>query len=189
MILAQKLETGEVRYITVLAYDREYFTPLLKTFYSIESRVTALLDLGNLYQLGPSPYVKYCFDGSDEVHCQSLIRDHKNSRGVNKAKYSTVTELSKMEGCVLLFKDGKWHYCVGEDFIPELPILVPTRADNPMRSFDYRTLSDSDEITYLYGQDFKSWAELQVKSDKSGKPIFVFRGNKLIATINHPLNK
>ena len=189
MILAQQLQSEEVRYIEVVHYDRDAFTPLLKTFYPNETRVTALLDLGCLYQLGPTPYGMYRFDGTDEVHCQSLIRDHKNSRGTNKVKYATISELSKMTGYMFLFKDEKWHYFDGADFITELPISVPTPTANIMAGLEYRTFSEKDEIAYMYNSDFNSWAELQAKSDESGKPIFVFRGNKLITTINHPLNR
>ena len=189
MILAQQLQSGEVRYIEVAHYDRESFIPLLKTFYPNEVRVTALLDLGGLYQLGSTPYGMYRFDGTDEVHCQSLIRDHKNSRGANKVKYATISELSNMRGYIFLFKDGRWCYFDGVEFMPELPIELPIQKYNSMIGLEYRTLSKENEITQMYGTDLKSWAELQAKSDESGTPIFVFRGDKLITTINHPLNR
>ena len=189
MILAQQLQSGEVRYITIIAYSAERFTSLLRTFYPNEARVTALLDLGCLYQLGPSPYGKYSFEGRDKVHCQSLVRDHKESRGKNKVKYATLTELTKMKGHIFLFKDGRWCYFDGIEFIPGLPLDLPIPKSNPMAGLEYRTLSKDDEITHIYGADIKSWDELQAKSDESGKPIFVFRATKLITTINHPLNR
>ncbi len=194
MILAQQLEDNEVKYIIVSSYESETFIPLLTTFYPNEKRVTALMKLGSLQSLGPSPYGECTLGRFDPVHCAANIRDYQMSRGSNIAKIKEISKVMEKEGHIFLFRDGKWHYFNkdkkyfrGNDFTAELPTTIPQPRANPLEGLEYRTL-DSNSITSIYGSSFKEWSELENLSVESGKPIFVFRGNKLVTTINHPIN-
>lgn len=195
MILAQKLDSGELRYITVSIYQSDIFIHRLKTFYPNEKRVTALLDLGCLYSLGSSPYGKSTDDYNDTVHCEAHIRDLRGARGKNAPKYITTEKLMEKESHIFLFKDGKWHYYNrdkkyfrGDDFTSELPVTVPVAMSNPLEGLQYTTFNKINELSSIYSNSISSWSELESQSAESGKPIFVFRGNKLVTTINHPLN-
>ena len=110
MILAQQLDGDDVKYITVTSYESETFIPLLKTFYSNEKRVTALMKLGNLHLLGPSPYGEHNIGEYDPVHCLANIRDYQMSRGSNIAKIKELYKVKEKEGHIFLFRDGRWHY-------------------------------------------------------------------------------
>ena len=185
MILAQQLESGDVRYIRLARHDYTDVTPILKTFYTKESRASALLDLGSIYQLGPSPYGKYKFRELDVTHCIANIRDQRESRGRNIAKYASLSELQNIEGHKFLYKDGAWHYFDGTEFTASLPIRLSGAKENPMKGLEMRTFNREGDIVNQYN-DFKSWNEAVEYSTTEGKPIFIFRGNKLITTINHP---
>lgn len=66
---------GVVRYIAV-PYEEQYndVPRILGTFYSTDARVEALINLGNLVTLQPSPYKKWKGQ-SDTVNCRAEIRD------------------------------------------------------------------------------------------------------------------
>ena len=195
MILAQQLEGNDVKYITVTICLRDRFTSLLTTFYPNEQRVSALIKLGNLFQLAPSPYGKNVGGTDDPVHCLANIRDSQMSRGSNIAKIKDISKLKEKEGHIFLFRDGKWHYfnknkkCYsGDDFTTELPMTIPTEREDTLYGLEFKTI-DSNNISSIYGRSFETWSELERKSEESGQPIFVFRGNKLVYTINHPLKR
>lgn len=186
MILAQKLENGEIKYIQLFTYQRETTSQILKTFYSKEERVNALINLGNLRHLGPSPYGEYKPRESDKVHCAAFIRDQKGSRGRNIPKFCSHYELQIESGHIFLYDQGVWQYFNGHEFTKELPAVLAEKNSVTMKGLEYRTLSDSSEITPIYSKNFYSWAEVQKEAKERDKPIFVFRDNQLITTINHP---
>lgn len=66
---------GVVRYIA-LPYEEQYnaVPRMLGTFYSTDARVEALINLGNLVLLQPSPYKKWKGYG-DMINCRAEIRD------------------------------------------------------------------------------------------------------------------
>ena len=181
MILAKQISESEVRYIELDRYQRDKVTPILRMFYTKEARATALIELGNLYQLAPSPYGKH---NHDKVHCCAHIRDMKHSRGRNAPKYSTLTELAKIKGHKFLYRDGAWHFYDGKEFTKELPAIIPDTEYSTLRHLEFRVLGD--QISTIHNSQFKSWAEIVEYSTENSKPIFVFRDNKLITTINHP---
>ncbi len=193
MIIAQQLEGNEVKYITVTSYHRDHFISLLTTFYPNEQRVSALIKLGCLFQLAPSPYGENVGGTDDPVHCLANIRDYQMPRGSNIAKIKDISKLKEKDGHIFLFRDGKWHYYnnnkryySGDDFTSELPATIPRERVDSLYGLEFRTI-DSNRISPIYGRSFESWSELEHKSEESGQPIFVFRGNKLVHTINHPL--
>ena len=185
MILAQQLDSGTIRYITLKSYERESVTSLLKTFYSKAERVAALFELGNIVALQGSPFGKYKFNGDDNTNCIASIRDHRESRGKNIAKYGTLAELAGMEQLTLIYNSGVWQYLDKDGSLSELPQIIPPAKRDAMIGLEFRTFSDKDEITSIWGKTFKS-ERSENPLDETGKPIFVFRGNKLITTINHP---
>ena len=78
-IIGKLQADGTVR--SVYLHHDGYFSHagrILRTFYRTEKRIDALLALGNLSGLGPSPYSK---DAStpqalDKLHCRAYIRDY-----------------------------------------------------------------------------------------------------------------
>lgn len=188
MILAQQLSENEIRYIELSRYTSDMVTPILKTFYSKETRVSALMELGNISILSGSPYGKYSFDGNDEVHCCANIRDWGERKGKNIAKYTSLVELQKKEQHVFLYKDNRWYYLRNSEFISELPSVIPDKQTSSIKDLEFSTFDNNHLITKVYNHSIKSWKELQAQSEEAGKPIFVFRDKKLITTINHPLN-
>ncbi len=183
MILAKQISESEVRYIELDRYQRDKVTPILRMFYTKEARATALIDLGNLYQLAPSPYGKH---NHDKVHCCAHIRDMKHSRGKNSPKYATLSELAQLKGTKFLYKDGVWHFYNGKEFTIELPAVIPNTFTNRLEGLEIRSLGKDIHIESHRTENFESWADIIDYSNEKGKPIFIFRGNKLITTINHP---
>lgn len=188
MILAQQLSENEIRYIELSRYTSDMVTPILKTFYSKETRVSALMELGNISILNGSPYGKYSFADGDEIHCCANIRDWGERKGKNIAKYISLAELQKKEQHVFLYKGNKWHYLSNSEFTSELPAVLLDKRITTVKGLEFSTLDKDHLITKIYNHSIKTWKELQAQSEETGKPIFVFRDKKLITTINHPLN-
>lgn len=71
-----KIQNDSVVKYIALPYREQYqdVPRILKTFYPTGTRVDALLNLGNLVNLQPSPYNKWK-GGVDKVHCRAEIRD------------------------------------------------------------------------------------------------------------------
>lgn len=186
MILAQQLDSGTLRHITLKSYSQQSVTSTLKTFYSKAERVAALFELGNIGVLQGSPYGKYKFNGDDHTNCIASIRDYRESKGKNIAKYGTLAEIAGEEQTTLIYNSGVWQYLNKDGSLSELPQVIPPDKRDVMSGLEYRTFNDKDEITSIWGKSFKSWSDLKTHSDEIEKPIFVFRGNKLVTTINHP---
>lgn len=186
--IGQQQDSGVVRYISTSEYSNRRITPILRNFYSKESRVSALIELGNLNTVGPTPYGKS--DGyNDSIHCYAEIRDDKKGKGSRLPKYSSETEFLSLEGHLFLYKTGKWHYHYTDGLSDDLPEKLPDISTKPLEGLELFYLDEKGEISRSYNRDIKSWNEIKVKSDEKKSPAFIFRNNKLITTINHPLNQ
>ena len=189
--LGQQQEDGVIRYITSPAECNatRNFAFMLKTFYSKVERVTALIDLGNLYQIGQTPYGKHK-DYFDKVHCGSEIRDEKKGKGPRLPKYAdSETEYAKLDGHLLLFKEGHWYYFDKGQWSADLPFHLSSKKEKPLEGLEVFKLNPQNNIQREYSHSAPDWASLKAKSAEEHVPYFVFRGDKLVTTINHPLNK
>lgn len=186
--IGQQQSDGTIRYVTTSDYNNSRITSILQNFYSKESRVTALIELGNLVTVRPTPLGK-CNGYDDIIHCRAEIRDDKEKKGKHLPRYGSETEFLKLEGHLLLYKDGKWHYHYKDGLSSTLPAALPVISNKQLEGLEFYYLDEKGEISYLYGRDFKGWNDIVAKSNEQKSPTFVFRNNKLITTINHPVNQ
>lgn len=187
--IGKQMETGEVKYISVIwqpAYDM--VSPMLRNFYQTDNRVEALIALGNLMVLNGNPYGKWVWC-NDIVHCRAMIRDDKEKKGKHEARYVSSEEaFLKLEGHLFLFKKGRWYYRDGKTLTTFLPDKIPVETENPLEGLEFMQLDEKGDLRTLYNREFKRWSDLHSKSDEEQTAVFVFRDNRLITTINHPLN-
>lgn len=181
--LGQQQADCAIRYISTSEYNNSRITSILRNFYSAESRVTALIELGNLVMVKPTPYGKSNGYG-DKVHCYAEIRDDKKGKGSRLPRYGSEAEFLNLEGHLFLYKEGKWHYHYADGLSASLPQTLPVISTKPLEGLEFYYLDAKGELSYLYGKDYKSWDNIVAKSEKEQSPIFVFRNNKLIKTIN-----
>lgn len=179
---------GTVRYVTTSDYNNSRISSILQNFYSKESRVAALIELGNLVTVRPTPYGN-SIGYDDKVHCRAEIRDDKEKKGKHLPKYSTETEFLKLEGHKFLYKDGKWHSVYRGELTTELHINLSDVSAPTLKGLEYYILDNKGELSSIYGRDVKLWSDLVGIANEKQAPLFVFRNNKLITTINHPLNQ
>nr|DAE55304.1 MAG TPA: SEC-C motif-c motif containing protein, Structural [Caudoviricetes sp.] len=187
--IGKQMENRVVKYISVIwqpAFDM--VGPVLRNFYPTEKRVEALLALGNLMVVNGTPHGKWIWC-NDIVHCRAMIRDDKEKKGRHEARYVNSEEaFLKLEGHLFLFKDGHWFYYDGETLTSFLPDTLPSKPENPLQGLEFMQLDAKGELGTLYNREFKKWNDILTQSNEEQTTVFVFRGNKLITTINHPQN-
>lgn len=182
-------QDGVIRYVMTSEQDNRRLPAILKTFYPNETRTTALIELGNLYFVGPTPYGK-SEDFWDKMHCRAHIRDDREKKGKHQSRYAgSIKAYSELEGFKFLFKEGKWWYAEGKEFTSELPTCMEDKKQSSMVGLEISSISKDGGISHFREHEADSWKELEAKALKNGETYFIFRNNKLVATINHPLNR
>ncbi|GAB6013578.1 hypothetical protein [Viscerimonas tarda] len=188
--IGKLLPNGNVRHIDLLNVEKPEKTAFtLKNFYSVEKRLDALLDLGNLNRLNSSPYGKYRWYG-DKVHCHAAIRDDNGSRKRNEAMITARREIftNPVELC-FLYENGNWTILFGKrseniDFAQVLNVIKWKPFFNlEIYEFEKDNRFAKNHIA------FADWKELEEYAERENKPVYVFRNNRLATTINHPLTK
>ena len=148
--IGKLLPDGSVRHIKALHETlSKDLVRKLRVFYPNDRRVDALLSLGDIQKLGPSPYGKWTGTG-DTVHCFSKIRDGRETPRQSASRIADNADIfGRMEDTCLLFDNGRWHvmdkgeYCeqplfVGKYSINSLVYWV-TYVHNVVYSF-YRSM-------------------------------------------------
>lgn len=182
-------QDGVIRYVMTYEQSNRRLPAILKTFYPNESRVTALIELGNLYTVGPTPYGK-SENFWDKLHCRAHIRDEREKKGKHQSRYAgSVKAFGELDGFKLLFKEGKWWYAEGAEFTSELPPYIEDKRQSSLTGLEISVLNKDGSISHFREHDVMSWKELEEKAMKNEDAYFIFRNNKLVATINHPLNR
>jgi hypothetical protein len=187
--IGKLMPDGKIRHIDLFSggmSESTIFT--LKNFYTTEKRVDALLDLGNLSHIGPSPYGR-CTDEYDFVHCYAAIRDN----GANKKKNEAyVVEDKRMFANLAevgyLYENGKWTILIGErsesiEFSQVLE-LIKWQPFRCIRIYEFQENKLSEIHT-----PFLNWDAMRTYADKENKALYIFRNNRLATAINHPLTK
>lgn len=182
---------GVVKYIA-LPYREQYqeVPRILKTFYPTDSRVDALLDLGNLVNLQPSPYNKWK-GGVDKVHCRAEIRDDGEKKGKHLPQFAdTLEDYTRLDAFLFLFQEGHWLFKTqyGFEDLTTATIAFPVKQD-AFKGIELYELSEKGEMSSLSSSRFSGWKDMQDQAVTGHKTYYAFRGDKLITTINHPLKQ
>lgn len=182
---------GVVKYIA-LPYREQYqdVPRILKTFYPTDSRVDALLDLGNLVNLQPSPYNKWK-GGVDKVHCRAEIRDDGEKKGKNLPQFAdTPDDYARLDAFLFLFQEGCWYFRTQNGFedLATATIAFSEKQD-AFKGIKLYELSEKGEVNPLPSSRFSGWKDMQDQAVTGNKTYYAFRGDKLITTINHPLKQ
>lgn len=104
--IGKVLPDGKVRHIKAyLENTIDEISQKLRVFYSSEKRVDALLSLGDIDVLGPSPFGRW--GKPDTVHCRSFIRDGNGNRNIYSARIAdNVETFAHMADYCLLYDNG-----------------------------------------------------------------------------------
>lgn len=107
--IGKLLPDGSVRHIKALHETlSKNLVRKFRVFYPNDKRVDALLSLGDIQKLGPSPYGKWTGTG-DAVHCFSKIRDGRETPRQSAPRIADNADIfGRMEDTCLLFdaEDG-----------------------------------------------------------------------------------
>lgn len=183
---------GSVLFIT-LNYGADFKTDksTLLRFYTREKRLDALLALGNLVSLAPSPYHKYRSEAPfhDRVNCRAEIRDDFESKRKHQAKECENEEaFVTIYGPAYLWKGGVWYYVSKGECVkladktidkPKLPSL------NSLKDCTIRHIDRKGEYQTYYKEKLEDLSAVQQAADSEKFIFFIFRKSKLIKTI-HP---
>ncbi len=182
-------QDGIVRYVTTFEGNNQRLPSILKTFYPNESRTAALIDLGNLCFVGPTPYGK-SNRYTDKVHCRAHIRDEREKKGKHQPRYAdTETAFAELDGYKFLFRNGKWWHAEKDRFTAGLPHDFENKKLSSLFGLELTILNSDGKICHHTNPHTESWKELEQRAANDNATYFLFRNNRLVATINHPLNR
>lgn len=177
--IGKVLPDGKVRHIKAyLENTIDEISQKLRVFYSSEKRVDALLSLGDIDVLGPSPFGKWV--RSDRVHCRSFIRDGYGDKNRYSARIAdNVETFTHMADHCLLYDNGVWYLLTnGECIRLERFNFFPVHKDMRMYSVYVEGGRGLEKINAPY-----SWSQLQKYADKVNWTLYVFRKEKLVKII------
>ncbi len=189
-IIGKVLPDGRVKYIKCEDCETIFETArILLRFYKTESRVDALIELGNIYELGPSPYGRFLEGQNDKVHCAAMIRDFKHKVDEERAQVIDDKDVFIRSNVhAMLFDDGQWFFVHNRQILP-----VHTTADipRPRREMDTYGLSvlvitrDSQRMKdTVISFHFPNWEEMTAKAFADDDTYHIFSHDRLVATIN-----
>lgn len=179
--IGKLLPDGSVRHIKALHETlSEDLARKLRVFYSNEKRVDALLSLGDIHVLGPSPYGRWAGHG-DAVHCFSKIRDGREQTGQFSARRADNTDIfSCMADTCLLFDNGKW-YVVAEDERRELSLSI---GDTPSHdSMAPLTVYVDAHAQLEKIKTPRHWQGLEELAERESRILYLYRGCRLVKII------
>ena len=161
--IGKLLPDGSVRHIKALHETlSKDLVRKLRVFYPNDRRVDALLSLGDIQKLGPSPYGKWTGTG-DTVHCFSKIRDGRETPRQSASRIADNADIfGRMEDTCLLFDNGRWHVMdKGE------PITV--YVNNHVRLEKINTP--------------QHWQGLEELAERESRILYVYRGCRLVRIV------
>lgn len=177
--IGKLLANGTVRHTKVTNEElSERFIRVLKRFYPNDQRVDALLELGDIHRLGPSPYGRWT-DCRDEIHCFGAIRDGRRDN-THLPRIADSVELFKSyaEDC-FLFADGRWHYLSDVERIPIEDYFI-----KPIKNTVCNLAVYYNEKSSLYATPrMRSWQEIEEYAEREGKILYIFNGRRLVRII------
>ena len=177
--IGKLLANGTVRHIKVTNEElSERFIRVLKRFYPNDQRVDALIALGDIHRLGPSPYGRWT-DCRDEIHCFGAIRDGRRDN-THLPRIADSVELFKSyaEDC-FLFADGKWWYLSGEERIPlEDYFIKPVK--NTIR---HLTVYHNANAGFAKVHNLTRWEEIEEFAEREKVILYVYKYFRLVKIV------
>lgn len=184
---------GQVKYISV-TYDGAFDTVgmCLKNFYTNEKRIDDLLSLGNLYTLGPSPYGKYVDNSNDKIHCDAYIRDNGNKPKGYRAETCNPETFFQLGECAYLYQEDNWIMKVesGAVNISDIRYMhnAVHKTGSTLMGLEVKAVdAEHGGLKTVNVRELQNWSALVAKANEDEATLFVFRANRLIATL--PPNK
>lgn len=177
--IGKVLPDGKVRHIKAyLENNIDEISQKLRVFYRPEKRVDALLSLGDIDVLGPSPFGKW--GRPDKVHCRSLIRDGYGDKNKHSARIAdNVETFAHMADHCLIYDNGVW-YMLNKGKCTRLEDCNFIPAHKDMRMF-------SVYVEGGYGLEKinvpNSWSQLQEYANQVKWTLYVFRKERLVKII------
>lgn len=179
--IGKLLPDGSVRHIKALHETlSKDLARKLRVFYPNDKRVDALLSLGDIQKLGPSPYGKWT--GTDDaVHCFSKIRDGRETPRQSASRIADNADIfSRMEDTCLLFDNGKW-YVVAEDGRRELSLSI---GDTPSHdSMAPLTVYVDNHARLEKINTPRHWQGLEELAERESRILYLYRGCRLVKII------
>lgn len=178
--IGKLLPDGSVRHIKALHETlSKDLARKLRVFYPNDRRVDALLSLGDIHVLGPSPYGKWTGAG-DAVHCFSKLRDGRETPRQSAPRIADNTDIfSRMEDTCLLFDNGRWHV-MDKAGHRELPLPV---EDTPSHDSMKPITVYVNNRARLEKIETPHWQELQELAERESRILYVYRGCRLVRTV------
>ena len=177
--IGKLLANGTVRHIKVTNEElSERFIRVLKRFYPNEERVDALIALGDIHRLGPSPYGKW-IDCRDETHCFGAIRDGRRDNTHLPRTADSVEVFRSFADDCFLFAEGKWYY-------------LATEEQKPLEEYDFKpnknticnlTIFRNRQASLCPAPRMNSWQEIEEYAERGGEILYIFRGRRLVRII------
>ena len=174
--IGKVLPDGKVRHIKAyLENTIDEISQKLRVFYSSEKRVDALLSLGDIDVLGPSPFGRW--GKPDTVHCRSFIRDGNGDRNIYSARIAdNVETFAHMADYCLLYDNGVWYLLTKNECTRlEWYNFLPALKNMSIFSIYVEGGNGLEKINVPY-----SWSQLQEYADKVNWTLYVFCIEKLV---------
>lgn len=181
---------GQVKYISV-THGGTFDTAgmCLKIFYTNEKRIDDLLSLGSLYRLGPSPYGKYVDNSNDKIHCDAYIRDNGNKPKGYRAETCSQETFFQLRECVYLYQDGNWLMKVKDGTVNISDIrymhYAVHKTGSTLIGLEVKAVDvEHGGLKTVDVRELQNWPALVAKANENETTLFVFRANRLIATLS-----
>ena len=179
--IGKLLPDGSVRHIKALHETlSKDLVRKLRVFYPNDKRVDALLSLGDIHVLGPSPYGKWTGTG-DVVHCFSKLRDGRETPRQSASRIADNTDIfSRMEDTCLLFDGGRWHVMDKSGRCEMPPSIEDTPSHDSMRPITVyvNNLARLEKI-----ETPEHWQGLEELAEREFRILYVYRGCRLVKIV------
>ena len=172
---------GSVRHIKALheTFSKDLVRKL-RVFYPNDKRVDALLSLGDIHVLGPSPYGKWTGTG-DAVHCFSKIRDGGETPRQSASRTADNADIfSRMEDTCLLFDGGRWHVMDKGGRCEMPPSIEDTPSHDSMRPI---TVYVNNRARLEKIERPEHWQGLEELAEREFRILYVYRGCRLVRIV------
>ena len=177
--IGKLLANGTVRHIKITNEElSERFLRVLRRFYPTEQRVDALLQLGDIHRLGPSPYGKWtnCYD---VMHCFAAIRDGRNDNSHLPCTAESVELFKSFAEDCLLYAEGKWYYLSDGERIPlEDYFIKPEKNTIKHLAVFYNAHAGFARIHNL-----TKWEEIEEYAEREKTILYIFKGHRIVRIV------